>query len=461
MSANLEPAFEPAPFLELPVNNDTDSIVSNIVASLGSGLPLLGGQRPVRSEALAIVGGGPSLATYMPILRGYRPDIHVLAVNGAYKHLRSQGIDPDHFMMIDSRLENIAHVDTPCETTKHYLATQIHPAVIEQLYGYDVTLFNLGTAAAHKAHKQLGLKEIEHITAPIGMASVHAVYLAAALGYRTIFLFGYDFSHADSSRYAFDQPVALNPPEGSLDVEIDGKKFRTTLALARTAEQFFKSIGPLLRAPTNLDVHLYSDGLLRAVLEHQLARPTEQTEREKYEAMWKVDAYRKVSPGLAEVDAARRLLGMPIGQDADCASVADFGCGTGRSTSQFAEWGYRAVGVDIAGNALECNVPFVQAALWDADKLPKVDYGFSVDVLEHIPTEKVDDTLAAIHGACAVGCYLNIDTIPDAFGVLIGQTLHETVQPGEWWEDKLRALWPHVERIRPEDKRQAIFVCRK
>lgn len=443
----------PAPFLELPVNNDSESIIGNITANLGRGLPMLRGLAEVQSKPIAIVGGGPSLAKYLPILQAIRNDVHILAVNGSYGYLKDKGIIPDRFVLIDSREQNLPLVADPCEMTRHYLATQVHPSVVDALKGYNVTLFNLGTRAAHDAHKRLGIKDITALTAPVGMASVHAVYLAATLGYRTVMLFGYDFSHAEGSSYAFDHPLDTGE---WIEVYIDGKTFRTTLALARTAEQFFRAINPLVQPPCELDVRLYSDGLLRAVLQHQLSVPAEQSERKKYEAMWSLPVYRKVAPGLESVDEAVELLGAQPGE-----SIADFGCGTGRCVSAFIAKKLDGIGVDIASNALEESVPFVLASLWDAALLPSVDYGFSCDVLEHIPTAKVDETLAAIHGAVRKGCYLNIDTIPDSMGVLIGQTLHETVRPGEWWEAKLKAVWPSVQRIRPDDPRQAIFVCKR
>src|SRR5690606_15424539 len=215
---------------------------------------------------------------------------------------------------------------------------------------------------------------------------------------------------------------------------------------------FVAAISPVMRG-CDLQVQLFADGLLPAMLRAAQQPATEESERLKYEQIWEVDDYRRVSPGAAEVGDAIRLLDIGIG-----ASVADFGCGTGRATQRFIELGCRAVGVDIASNCLEEDVPFVQAALWDAAKLPRVEYGCSVDVLEHIPPEKVEATLRAIHDACTVGVYLNIDTIPDSYGVRIGKRLHLTVQPAPWWEEQLRRVWRHVELIR-DDGRQAVFVC--
>jgi len=435
-------------FLELPVNNDHDSIVFNIQRNAKRGLPELT-QHEWRERLVMVVAGGPSLKEYLPVIKAYRGSCDVLSVNGAYKFLRSHGIESDHFVLIDSRAENVLHVQDASYETNHCLASQVHPRVLDELEGRKVTLFHLGTQTARDAIPG----KFKFLTAPIGMASVHAVYVAAALGYKTQMLFGYDFSRK-SEPYAFRQP--LNDSDEEIDVTLDGMTYKTTLALARTAEQFVRAISPVMKQ-CELDIRLYSDGLLPAMIEKANQENDEESERAKYEQMWTIDLYRKVSPGLWYVDEAITALGAVEGS-----TFCDFGCGTGAACSELAARGFRAHGVDIADNCINAVGPwlFTRAALWDAEKLPKVDYGFSVDVLEHIPTPKLLDTLHAIHDACAKGVYLNIDTIHDSFGAMIGQSLHLTVMSADEWEKVLLSVWPSVTRLE-SNERQAAFVCRR
>src|SRR5690606_28508505 len=141
--------------------------------------------------------------------------------------------------------DNVVHVEAPHPGTMHYLASQVHPVVYEALRDYDVTMFHLATETGIEATKHLPDPK-SYVVAPIGMASVHAVYLGAALGHRRMFLFGYDFSHKAGETYAFDQK-ALNRDDESLEVTVNDKTFRTTLALARTAEQFHRAIAPVVK----------------------------------------------------------------------------------------------------------------------------------------------------------------------------------------------------------------------
>lgn len=445
------PEETPGIFFPHEVNNSREAIVANVRKNAARGLPELS-QQDWTDTPLMIVAGGPSLHDNLDIVRALKPECHILAVNGAYKFLRGQGIECEHFVMIDSREGNLVHIDSPGADTHHCLASQVHPRVFDALADHRVSIFHLATEATIEA---LGNPEGQsYAQGPIGMASVHAVYIGAGLGYRNQMLFGYDFSQKESQQYAYEQ--LMNLSDDAMEITLNGKVYRTTISLARTADQFVRAISPVMLG-CDLKIQLFSDGLLPAMLQAVNSPATEESERAKYERMWNLDAYRKVSPGFDDLDRALAALRPP-----KTARIADLGCGTGRVVRELFAADYNAVGVDIASNCIDASsdIEFVQCALWDAGKLPSVEYALCTDVLEHIPTERVRDTLRAIHGAVGIACYLNIDTIPDALGVNIGERLHMTVMSGNSWHSLLKEFWPRVEQI-PAGDRQAVFVCRK
>ena len=100
--------------------------------------------------------------------------------------------------------------------------------------------------------------------------------------------------------------------------------------------------------------------------------------------MYAQDAYHRVSPGRNLAPHVYEQLSPETGD-----TLIDFGCGLGRATEFFGQKGLRATGVDFV-NVLEMDVPFVRACLWDLPDL-SCDWGFCADVMEHIPTAKVDD----------------------------------------------------------------------
>lgn len=166
-----------------------------------------------------------------------------------------------------------------------------------------------------------------------------------------------------------------------------------------------------------------------------------ETERAKYEAVWQHDQYRKAAPGERCVPEAIRRLRMKAGD-----TVIDFGCGTGRPALALQKAGMNVTAVDFAANCLDesVNIPFRQACLWDLPDDLIATFGFCTDVMEHIPTDRVDDVLGNIAHATTSGVYFQIATRPDRLGRLIDQTLHLTVRDADWWAERLRRYWPNV-----------------
>lgn len=185
-------------------------------------------------------------------------------------------------------------------------------------------------------------------------------------------------------------------------------------------------------------------------------------EADKYSRMWDHPQYRSYSPG--EQIAARALEAMdadarhPTG---DLNSILDLGCGTGRASLYFEQRGFDVMAIDHAANCLDpaaadrangnWGFEFLIRNLWTLQPL-KGDYGFCVDVMEHIPTERVDQTLAEIAEAVAEKVFFQISLVPDSCGSLIGEELHMTVRPAEWWFAKIATHFPSISNEREQSR---------
>jgi len=179
---------------------------------------------------------------------------------------------------------------------------------------------------------------------------------------------------------------------------------------------------------------------------------TIEAERTKYRKMWEFPQYRKNAPGERLVDdCIARLKLKPC-------SLIDFGCGTGRAAKAFQDRGFDVFGIDIADNCLDpgVEIPLSICSLWESI-IFRADAGFCTDVMEHIPTEHVDAVLSNIARSVKV-CYFQIATFKDGMGALIGDTLHLTVKPAKWWEERLAQHFRSVDTERTNGG--LIAVCK-
>jgi len=403
----------------------------------------------VKARPLIVVGGGPSLARRWEEIKDYDGDI--MALNNAYPFLIEKGIVPQHFMLLDARRDNIETIRTPHPDVTHWLAAQCHPDIFDGLLaqGLDTRLYVTSTENWPEL-----LEGIDHpkliIGGPIGTVGMKALSVGYALGYREFHLFGYDSSQSEGKHHAYRQ--SWNDGARMLDVYVGDMRFTTSPSMAMQVAGFPAAVKSLQDEGCTFELHC--DGLLPyfvGICNTLGEVPLEVREREKYEHMWQIDAYRKEAPGESYVLDAITQLGMRPGD-----SVIDFGCGTGRGAKAFQNLGYRVTGVDHVRGALETDIPFVEACLWETPAL-RADWGYCTDVMEHIPTEKVGEVLWRI-ASSVKGCFFSIATQPDNLGKRIGRVLHVTCLPAMWWEAQLAKVFDDIEMV--EGDGNVILIAR-
>jgi 2-polyprenyl-3-methyl-5-hydroxy-6-metoxy-1,4-benzoquinol methylase len=172
-------------------------------------------------------------------------------------------------------------------------------------------------------------------------------------------------------------------------------------------------------------------------------------ERQKYERMWEFEQYRGDHVTAYAREAIARM-GMRRGD-----SVIDFGAGAGYASVHLQEAGLRVLAIEIARNALASDiaarVPYLIGSLWEMPVDVVADWGFCCDVMEHIPTAHVDEVLAFIARSVRRSSFMSISLRADGCGRLIGQPLHLTVQPADWWIRTLSKHWKACD-VLPEER---------
>jgi 2-polyprenyl-3-methyl-5-hydroxy-6-metoxy-1,4-benzoquinol methylase len=189
-------------------------------------------------------------------------------------------------------------------------------------------------------------------------------------------------------------------------------------------------------------------------------------ERKKYEKMWSSSGYEYCEEPTPWLPLFFTYFGKKL---KSLHSVSDFGCGRAASSFSFLYHGLSVQLVDITDHALleavahaavlRDDLTFIKQSLWElnAEVVP-TNWLFCTDVLEHIPTEKIDLVLEKMASRMLNGGLFVICLIDDSCGALINQRLHLTVKPGSWWLEKFSQYF-HIQTFRYVDDTHIIVVC--
>jgi hypothetical protein len=181
---------------------------------------------------------------------------------------------------------------------------------------------------------------------------------------------------------------------------------------------------------------------------------TVEAERVKYSRMWlEVPGYRTNSPGERLVP---KFLELAQWEKDD--SLIDCGSGTGRASKLLSDAGFDVTMLDLVSESTDPGItlPFIEACL--CHFVDKFDWVYCCDVLEHIPTEHVDEVLDNLAAMTGYGAFMQIAMFHDGFGQMIDDTLHLTVQPAEWWMEKINKRWQVNHQLDSGDGRLIVLT---
>jgi SAM-dependent methyltransferase len=391
-----------------------------------------------------LVGSGPSLKDCLDVLR-WRKDQgqHIFALNNAANYLHDQGFEVDCQVIIDARPQSVQLIG-PARI--HYFASQVDPELFER--EPEAALF-------HPAYDDIDkyLPPYNKSYALIGggtTVGLSAMALVFTLGYRKLHLFGYDSCHREDESHVVPQKINDDEPWGI--IEWNGRKYKGSLTMLRQAELFQTVANNLIDMGCTITVD--GSGLIPDMVRQA---PVYMSEKEKYRKMWEFEEYRQVAPGEHLVD-----LFMKVTKAQPDDTVTDFGCGTGRGGARLRDAGLNVLLVDFVENSRDeeaSGLPFVQADLYKPLP-PRVTsrFGYCTDVLEHIRTEDLDAVINNIMMTLVHGCFFQVSHVEDRMGALIGQILHLTVKPADWWLDKFCALGYSLRHVRIGEISSTFFV---
>ena len=165
-----------------------------------------------------------------------------------------------------------------------------------------------------------------------------------------------------------------------------------------------------------------------------------EAERQKYKKAWAIPEYANHSPG-EEISGLFFEMCSPEG------TAIDLGAGSGKGSVALDKHGLKVTMLDLTFDGLVEDLPFrrIRSSLWeDWGRDYGWDWGFCTDVMEHIPPEYTMLVIDRIMSNCRQA-FFHICFVSDGFGKVVGQPLHLTVMPFEWWKSHLSEFGTVVE----------------
>lgn len=421
--------FQPVAPLSTRPRTSMEVIAAQTEATMARGLPMIWDMPGIGKEKgvpLALAAGGPSLRTTMRELHDYQGQAgNVVACGSSHDYLVTNGIVPRYCVVCDPDAISADFLTRASPGTVYLIASCCHADVFDALYDRRVFVWHSAGMCG---------RDRDRMIAGGCTVTLKTINLAIVLGYSDLHFFGFDSSFADGDEHAYAHSFG---PRETIDIRVNGtgRVFKTStefLAQAQHFQEMLASEGHLFTAT------VHGDGMIAEMM--RVGANFQAHEREKYRRIWEEPRYRLHSIGEDMVGVAHAMLGMRPGD-----TVIDFGCGPGRAVKIMrTKLKLDAVGVDFAANAPEglglgeficadITEPLPGGAMW----------GYCTDVMEHLAGPMIDGVLANI-ASCTRGAFFTIALGDENMGTLIGEKLHLTVQPAEWWAERLREYWPDV-----------------
>lgn len=415
--------------LDMHVNVTDRQLRENLEHVKGLKLPELKLQ-DAHEKVLAIVGSGPSLKDTWALIP---PDCDVMALNGAYRFLRSKGRIADYFAMLDARESNAEFLHSLDSTTTVLLASQCHRSAFAVSNACETLckVFHLATPTTRVVFPEQDL-----YVGGGGTIGLTALGLALAMGYRKVILYGFDSSFEDGESHA--QPQSQNANQATIDVWVQDRKYTTSHAMAQQTMDFFPFYEAIKKAAPEFEIHLNGRGLFYDYIVTNNNPTTRERELAKY-----VEAYQHDDYGMTQerANGLREIVSALKGE-----SYLDVSTGRGELLEIASECGFAVVRGTETVLAL-CNERVTQAIL---PNIPHPDHSFDVvsliEVIEHLLP---DDLVPALHELTRIArrhIVISAAVYPHWYG---GVNLHPSARSEEEWRALFASVWgERVKRVR-------------
>lgn len=201
---------------------------------------------PRHDKTAVVVCFGPSLRDAIPEIRAEQEaGGTVVSVSGAHDFLISHGVVPDIHIDIDPREHKGHFTRNPHPKVRYWMASCCHPKVIDNLVGYDLTLFHVANSTSDE--KIINEIEIDgFLLGGGGSVGCRAVNVMYTQGYRRWSIYGMDCSFSENGDQHADFHSGKRQEEWRC--RVGDRWFLTSGTLIYTAQSFVENMHALEQA---------------------------------------------------------------------------------------------------------------------------------------------------------------------------------------------------------------------
>ena len=211
---------------------EDETLFANMDAAIARGYPQVKEAQAAKTGAILLVASAPSVKGQLELIKKMKAaGSPIVAIKGAHDWLIDNGVIPDYALAIDPQEHRIAFYK-PQPSVHYMIASQCHPAMFDNLAGYQVTLWHPYVKKGQDRPKNCML---------IGggtTSGLRAISLFYVLGYRQFELFGFD--SCNDGEVLRVNGEGLKEGDKLIEVKIDpqGETFYCNTAMALQAEHF-------------------------------------------------------------------------------------------------------------------------------------------------------------------------------------------------------------------------------
>lgn len=391
---------------------------------------------PPHDKEIHVACFGPSLKKVWEELKD--PKLTIISGSGAHKFLLERGIVPAYHADVDPRPHKIELLGTPDPRVQYLIASTCCPEYFAHLKKHLGDAFETNVRLWHVFdNSEEGVRLLpkgEWAVTGGSNIGLRQISLAAAMGYRTIHVYGMDGSVEEEGSHASAHPNGV-PVQKMSEVEVNGRTFKTTPAYLECAKQTFHELDMLKAWDPKINVIFHGDGMVQEMAKTYTPKPVAQgvipfVAYQKQPVI--SEEYLKLQRQLHEDNLAYGVGGgkyadtvKELCRKLDTKSVLDYGCGKGylAKALDFPIWEYDP------------------AIFGKSDEPRPADIVFCNDVLEHIEPDKIDFVLDDLRRVTQKVGYFVIHTGPAMKTLADGRNAHILQKPMIWWKGKLAAFF--------------------